>query len=66
MWVVRQADDPFVSFGAKPNKGLRLEISDKTGSGGKWGPCEATGVVGKGIQRGAIGEERRREAVDNG
>ena len=22
MWVVSQADDPFVSFGGKPNKGL--------------------------------------------
>ena len=50
MWVVRQADDPFVYFGAKPNKGLGLDISDETGSGG-----------GK-----AVGEERRREVVDNG
>ena len=30
MWVVRQADDPFACFGAKPNKGLGLEISDET------------------------------------
>ena len=34
MWVVRQADEPFVCFGAKPTKGLGLEISDETGSGG--------------------------------
>ena len=34
MWVVRQADDHFVCFGAKPNKELGLEISDETGSGG--------------------------------
>ena len=27
MWVVRQADDPFVCFGAKPDKGFGLEIS---------------------------------------
>ena len=27
MWVVRQADDPFVSFGAKPDKVFGLEIS---------------------------------------
>ena len=36
MWVVRQADDPFVCFGAKPNKGLsstsltRLEVGKGT------------------------------------
>ena len=41
MWVVRQADDPFVCFGAKPNKGLGLEISDETGNGGVRGPREA-------------------------
>ena len=35
MWVVRQADDPFVCFGAKPNKGLssrsltRPEVGEK-------------------------------------
>ena len=35
MWVVRQADDPFVCFGAKPSKGLssrsltRLEVGRK-------------------------------------
>ncbi len=53
MWVVCQADDPFVCFGAKPNKGLGLEISDETGSeGGKAGPREARGAVGKGTQRG--------------
>ena len=49
MWVVRQAEDPFVSFGAKPNKGLGLEIPDQTRSGGeKAGPREAREAVGKG------------------
>ena len=57
MCVVRQADDPFVCFGAKPNKGLGLEISDETGSGEKRGLREA---------RGSVGGERCREAVDNG
>ena len=33
MWAVRQADDPFVCFGEKPNTGLGLEISDETRSG---------------------------------
>ena len=32
MQVFRQADDPFVCFGAKPDKGFGLEISDATGS----------------------------------
>ena len=46
MWVVRQADDPFVCFGAKPNKKLGFDISDETGSvGGKWGPWEARGQL---------------------
>ena len=73
MWVVRQADDSFVCFGAKPNKGIGFEISDETGSGGgKAGPREAReavgkgtqkGAVGKGTQRGWVGEERRNEAV---
>ena len=30
MYVVRQADDPFVCFGAKPDKGFGLEISTGT------------------------------------
>ena len=73
MWMVRQADDPFVCFGAKPNKGLRLEISEEVE--GERGPREARGAVGKGTQRGAVGkgtqrgavgEERRREAVEIG
>ena len=53
-------------FGAKPNEGLGLEISDETGSGGgKASPREAW-RVGKGTQRGWVGEERSREAVENG
>ena len=32
--VVRQADDLFVGFGAKPKQRLELEISRETGSGG--------------------------------
>ena len=77
MWVVRQADDPFVYFGAKLNQGLGLEISDEAGIGrGKAGPRESRegklakepreGRLAKGTQRGSVGEERRREAVDNG
>ena len=63
MWVVRQADNPFVCFGAKPNKGLGLEISDETGSvgGGKRGPREARGTVGKGTpERGSWRRETQR------
>ena len=75
MWVVCQADDPFVCFGAKPNKGLRLEIFDEIGSGEEGGPREdrwsvgkgnQRGSVGKGTQRRSVGEERRREVVENG
>ena len=29
MWVVHQADDPFVCFGVKPNKGLSLRSSTR-------------------------------------
>ena len=29
LWVVRQADDPFVCFGAKPNKGLSSRSSTR-------------------------------------
>ena len=29
MYVVRQADDPLVCFGAKPDKGFGLEISTR-------------------------------------
>ena len=32
MKCVRQADDPFVCFGTKPDKMFGLEISDATGS----------------------------------
>ena len=56
MWVVRQADDLFVCFGAKPNKGLGLKISDETGSGGgKAGPRGA-GAVGKRNLERAVGK----------
>ena len=53
MWVVCQANDPFVCFGAKANKGLGLEISNKTGSGG--------GKAGLREARELVGEERSRE-----
>ena len=67
MWVVRQADDPFVCFGAKPNKGLGFEISDETGSGGgEARSMRSQRAVGNGTQSGLVGEGRRREAVDNG
>ena len=64
MWVVRQADDPFVCFGAKPKKGLGLEISDETRSGeGKAGPRKARDRVGKGTQRRTVGKGTQREAA---
>ena len=47
MWEICQADDPFVCFGAKSNKGLGLEISNETGSGGEGGPREARGELAK-------------------
>ena len=69
MWVIRQADDPFVYFGTKPNKGFGLEISDESGSGGGSEVREKPeGQLAKErrTQRGSVGEERRREAVENG
>ena len=40
MWVVHQTDDPFVYFGAKPNKGLGLKIFHETRSWGGKGRSE--------------------------
>ena len=68
MWVVHQADDPFVCFGAKPNKGLssrsltRPEVGEKR----PVGKGTQRGAVGKGTQRGSVGEERRRERTAEG
>ena len=50
---VCQADDPFVCFGAKADKGLGLEISDATGSR-------------QGNARGSWKKEPREEAVGDG
>ena len=68
MWVVCQADDPFVCFGAKPNKALSSRSLTRPEVGEKRGVGKGTqrGSVGKGIQGGSVGEERRREAVENG
>ncbi len=64
--MVRQADDPFVYFDAKLDKGFGLGISNKNGSGrGKAGPREDRASVGKETQRG-VGEERPGGTVDNG
>ena len=58
LWGVCQADYLFVCFGTKPKQRPELEISDETRSGGrKEGPRKA---------RGAVGEKRCREAIDNG
>ena len=57
MECVRQEDNLFVCFGAKPEQRPETEISDEAGSGGgKEGPREA---------RGSVGEGSRREAVNN-
>ena len=57
MRVVRQADDPFVCFGAKPNKGLGLEISEGDRKWGRKG-------VGKGTQRGQLAKrDRKRQST---
>ena len=56
-WSARQTISLSVLV-QNPNKGLELEISDETRSGGgKEGPREA---------RESEGERRHREAVDNG
>ena len=62
MWVVHQVDDPFVCFGAKPNKGLSSRSSIRP-EVGKETPLRA---VGKSNPEKAVGEGRRRGTVDNG
>ena len=57
---VRQADDPFVCFGAKPDKGFGLKISDATGS--RRGNARESGVGRRNPQE-AVGDEQRRGAV---
>ena len=61
---VRQADDPFVCFGAKPDKRFGLEISDTTRS--RQG--NASEELDKGTQRSqlAMGEAEGQWPVDNG
>ena len=62
MLVVRQADDPFVCFGAKPDKGFWLEISDETESGvGKAGPREDREKLAKGDAEGQSTTDSRRD-----
>ena len=70
MWVVRQADDPCVCFGAKPNKGLssRSLTRPKVGEKKPVGKGTQSGSVGKGSQRGGWwretqGGSRERTAV---
>ena len=52
MWVVRQADDPFVCFGAKQNKGLSSRSSTRP----KVGKRTPEKAVGKGNPEKAVGE----------
>ena len=54
MSVVRQADDPFVCFGAKPNKGLSPRSRRDWNARG----------VGQGNSEKAVGEGRRESPVD--
>ena len=67
MWVVRQADDPFVYFGTKPNKGLGLEISNEIGSGGgkelAKEPREGQLVKGDAVENRAEGTSQDELAV---
>ena len=61
MYVVRQADDFFVCFGAKPDKGFWTWDLGVTGTG--------KGTRKEGLDKGARNgscEGRRREAVDTG
>ena len=67
MWVVRQADYPFLCFGAKPNKGLSLEIANETGiGGGKAGAREAREAVGKRTPERTVGKGTQREELAKG
>ena len=64
MWMVHQADDPFVCFDAKPKKGLGLEISDETGSGGgKADPGEVREELAKEPREGQLAKEPREEEL---
>ena len=65
VWMVSQADDFFVCFWREIKQRPELEISDETGSwGGKAGPREARGWIGKGTQRGRVGKGTQRGSVD--
>ena len=55
-WYARQT---ISLFWRETKQRPELEISDEIGSRGGKG-------IGKGTQRGSVGEGRRREAVDNG
>ena len=69
MWVVRQADDPFVYFGMKPNKGLssrsstRPEVDKGTPEKGvgKKEPREARRELAKGDAEGKSTTDSRRD-----
>ena len=61
MEVVRQADDPFVCFGAKPDKGFGLEISTRPEVG-----RERESGLGQRNSEEAVGEGWREWPVDTG
>ena len=58
MLVVHQADDPFVCFGAKPNKGLSLRSSTRQEVG--------KGTLEKGVEKRNSEKAVGRGAVDTG
>ena len=62
MKVVCQADDPFVCFGAKPDKGFGVEISDATGS--RQGSVSQE--LNKGTQRKQLATGKAEWLVDTG
>ena len=59
--MVRQADDSFVCFGAKPDKGFWTRDLDVTGSGKGTRDERWTKEL-----EGAVGDGRPTEAVDTG
>ena len=68
---VRQVDDLFVCFGAKPNKGLssisstRPEVGNGT-SQSSWKKEAGEKAVGEGWRRGAVDNGQQKEAVREG
>ena len=65
--MVRQADDFFVCFGAKPNKGLSLRSPTRLEAGEeRQVQKKPRGAVGKRAQKRWVGKGRSRETVDIG